>query len=84
MVSRSIRARDLLTSRLLTLCSQKGNSEKEGGLFSYRPFQEVDMDPVAEMDLPELEHLELRAQNEHGFGAHQLQPLATAKLPKLR
>lgn len=42
------------------------------------------MDPVAEMDLPELEHLELRAQNEHGFGAHQLQPLATAKLPKLR
>ena len=42
------------------------------------------MDPVAEMDLPELEHLELRAQNEHGFGAQQLQPLANAKLPKLR
>ena len=42
------------------------------------------MEPLAEMDLPELEHLELRAQNEHGFGARQLQPLATAKLPKLR
>lgn len=40
--------------------------------------------PLAEAELPELEFLELRAQNERGFGVHQLEPLATAKLPKLK
>lgn len=49
-----------------------------------RPFQEVDLEPLAEADLPKLEHLELRVQNEIGFGPQQLLPLAQAKLPNLR
>ena len=49
-----------------------------------RPFQEVDMEALAEADLPHLEHLELRVQNTTGFGARQLEPLSTAKLPNLR
>ena len=42
------------------------------------------LEPLAEAALQNLEHLELRVQNENGFGPEQLQPLATAKLPKLR
>lgn len=49
-----------------------------------RPFQEVDMEPLAEADLPHLEHLELRVQNTTGFGARQLEPLSSAKLPNLK
>lgn len=49
-----------------------------------RPFQEVNLEPLVEADLPNLEHLELHAQNEAGFGSQMLQPLARAKLPKLR
>ena len=44
----------------------------------------MSVEPLAEADLPCLEHLELRVQNELGFGAQQLQPLTQAKLPKLR
>jgi hypothetical protein len=49
-----------------------------------RPFQEVDMEPLVGLDLPHLEHLELRAQNEAGFGPRQLEPLARAKMPSLK
>lgn len=42
------------------------------------------MQPLAEADLPNLQYLELRVQNEEGFGPEQLQPLASAKLPNLR
>lgn len=49
-----------------------------------RPYQEITLAPLAGADLPHLEHLELRAQNESGFGPAALQPLATANLPKLK
>lgn len=51
---------------------------------NFRPFQEVDMEPLVALDLPHLEHLELRAQNENGFGPRQLEPLAEAKMPALK
>jgi len=49
-----------------------------------RPFQEVDLEPLVGLDMPHLEHLELRAQNEEGFGVRQLEPLAMAKMPSLK
>ena len=49
-----------------------------------RPFQEVDLEPLKGLDMPHLEHLELRAQNEQGFGPCQLKPLAEAKMPALK
>lgn len=42
------------------------------------------MEPLAEADLPHLEHLELRVQSTTGFGARQLEPLSSAKLPNLK
>jgi hypothetical protein len=51
---------------------------------NFRPFQEVDLEPLVGLDMPHLEHLELRAQNEEGFGVRQLEPLAMAKMPSLK
>lgn len=42
------------------------------------------MEPLVALDLPHLEHLELRAQNEEGFGPRQLEPLTQAKIPSLK
>ncbi len=56
----------------------------DGAGLQCRPFQEVDMEPLVALDLPHLEHLELRAQNENGFGPRQLEPLAEAKMPALK
>lgn len=49
-----------------------------------RPFQEVTLEPLAHLNLPLLEHLELRAQNVTGFGTQQLEPLAKAHMPCLK
>ena len=42
------------------------------------------MEPLKGLDMPHLEHLELRTQNEEGFGPRQLKPLAEAKMPALK
>ena len=42
------------------------------------------MEPLAYMNLPLLEHLELRVQNVAGFGNQQLEPLAKACVPRLK
>ena len=49
-----------------------------------RPFQEVTLEPLAHLNLPHLEHLELRVQNVAGFGADQLKPLEKAYVPSLK
>jgi hypothetical protein len=54
------------------------------GCSACRPFEEVDLEPLVALDLPHLEHLELRAQNEEGFGSRNLEPLAQAKMPSLK
>lgn len=72
------------TSNLVQEINSSAASTLRNLTINFRPFQEVDLAPLTELDMPHLEHLELRAQNEDGFGPRQLEPLAEAKMPALK
>lgn len=69
---------------LIQEINRKTSSSLRNLTVNFRPFEEVDLEPLVALDLPHLEHLELRAQNEEGFGSRNLEPLAQAKMPSLK